>query len=147
MEAPVVASAVLVAGEPFWGEGGHLFQGIDNDPRKLRGMLKRLNLDGWDVTTGVEANQGVSFKLRFFRQVHEAQLEAHRLLSSTAGARSGAARASRSGRRPAGPADFWVLEQHLPRPLCACAKMLLHVAGFSAIVSRAPPVSGAWHAP
>ena len=50
------------------------------------------------------------------RQVNEAQLEAHRLLSSTAGARSGAARASRSGRRPAGPADFWVLEQHLPRP-------------------------------
>ena len=26
-------------------------------------------------------------------------------------------------------------------------KMLLHVAGFSTIVSRAPPVSGAWHAP
>ena len=46
-----------------------------------------------------------------------------------------------------GPADFWVLEQHLLWPLCACAKMLLHVAGFSAIVSRAPPVSGAQHAP
>ena len=58
-----------------------------------------------------------------------------------------AARASRSCRRPAGPADFWVLEQHVPWPLCACAKMLLHVVGFSAIVSHAPPVSGAWHAP
>jgi hypothetical protein len=58
MEAPVMASAVLAAGGPFWGENGHLIQGIDNDPRKLRGMLKRLNLDGWDVTTGVEANQG-----------------------------------------------------------------------------------------
>jgi hypothetical protein len=40
-----------------------------------------------------------------------------------------------------------VLEQHLPRPLCACTKMLLHVAGFNAIVSRAPPVSGVQHAP
>ena len=28
-----------------------------------------------------------------------------------------------------------------------CAKMLLHVSGLSAIVSRAPPVSGAWHGP
>jgi len=89
----------------------------------------------------------MSFELRFVRQVNEAQLEAHRLLSSTAGARSGAARASRSGRRPAGPADFWVLEQHVPWPLCACAKMLLHVVAFNAIVSRAPPVSGAWHTP
>ena len=78
---------------------------------------------------------------------NEAQFEAHRLLSSTAGARSGAARASRSGRRPAGPADFWVLEQHIPRPLCACTTVLLHVAGFKDIVSRAPPVSGSRHAP
>ena len=38
----------------------------------------------------------MSFGLRFVCQVNEAQLEAHRLLSSTAGARSGAARASRS---------------------------------------------------
>ena len=44
MEAPVMASAVLAAGGPFWGENGHHIQGIDNDPRKLRGMLKRLNL-------------------------------------------------------------------------------------------------------
>eukprot|EP01046_Picozoa_sp_COSAG06_P003122 COSAG06_NODE_118_length_23136_cov_18.029257_6_plen_71_part_00 len=44
-------------------------------------------------------------------------------------------------------AEFWVLEQHLPWLLCACTKMLLHVAGFNAIVSRAPPVSGVQHAP
>ena len=79
--------------------------------------------------------------------MNEAQSKARTLSSSSAGARSGAARASRSARRPAGPADFGVLEQRMPRPLCACAKMLLHVAGFSAILSRAPPVSGARHAP
>jgi hypothetical protein len=78
---------------------------------------------------------------------NEAQSKARRLSGSTAGARSGAARASRSARRPAGPADFWVLEQHLPWPLCACATVLPHVAGFSVIVSCAPPVSGARHAP
>ena len=55
---------------------------------------------------------------------------------STAGARSGVARASRSGHWPAGPADFWVLEQHLSRRLCACATVLPHVAGFSAIGVR-----------
>ena len=53
MEAPVMASAVLAAGGPFWGENGHHIQGINNDPRKLRGMLKRLNLDGWDDPVGV----------------------------------------------------------------------------------------------
>eukprot|EP01046_Picozoa_sp_COSAG06_P095184 COSAG06_NODE_41315_length_392_cov_1.552901_1_plen_77_part_10 len=37
-----------------------------------------------------------SFGLCFVHTTNEAQLEAHRLLSSTAGARSGAARASRS---------------------------------------------------
>ena len=68
--------------------------------------------------------------VRFFRDMNEAQFEAHRLLSSTVGARSGAARASRSPVRPAGPADFRVVEQHKPRPLCACTKMLLHVAGL-----------------
>eukprot|EP01046_Picozoa_sp_COSAG06_P056264 COSAG06_NODE_10592_length_1652_cov_1.389569_2_plen_137_part_00 len=57
MEAPVMASAVLVVGGPFWGENGHLCQGIDNDPRKLRGMLRRLDLPGWDDPAGVEANQ------------------------------------------------------------------------------------------
>ena len=81
------------------------------------------------------------------RQVNKAQLEAHRLLSSTAGARSGAARASRSARRPAGPADFWVLEQHIPRSLCACAKVLLHVVAFNVIMSHAPPVFVLHHAP
>ena len=100
----------------------------------------------WSFST-LSLKQPVSFELHFVRQVIEAQLEAHRLLSSTAGARSGAARASRSGRRPAGPADFWVLEQHLSRRLCACATVLPHVAGFSAIVSRAPPVSGERDAP
>ena len=68
----------------------------------------------------------MSFELRSVHLTTEAQLEAHRLLSSTAGARSGAARASRSGRRPAGPADFWVLEQHIPRPLCACTTVQRH---------------------
>ena len=58
MEAPVMASAVPVAGGPFWGENGHLFQGIGNDPRKLRGMLRRLDLPGWDDPAGVEANPG-----------------------------------------------------------------------------------------
>ena len=33
-----------------------------------------------------------------------------------------------------------MLEQHVPRPLCACAKVLPHVAAFSVITSRAPPV-------
>ena len=41
MEAPV---AVPVEDGPFWGEYGHLIQGIGNDPRKLRGMLRRLDL-------------------------------------------------------------------------------------------------------
>eukprot|EP01046_Picozoa_sp_COSAG06_P106159 COSAG06_NODE_52429_length_305_cov_2.087379_1_plen_86_part_01 len=80
------------------------------------------------------AQQPVSFELRFVRRVNEAHSEACRLSSSTAGAWSGAARASRSGRRPAGPAEFWVLEQHLPWALCAYATVLLHVAGFNAIV-------------
>ena len=31
--------------------------------------------------------------------------------------------------------------------LCACAKVLLHVAAFIAAMSPAAPVSGAWHAP
>ena len=44
-------------------------------------------------------------------------------------------------RAPAGrTGGFWVLEQHVPRPLCACAKVLPHVAVFSVITSRAPPV-------
>ena len=44
-------------------------------------------------------------------------------------------------RAPAGrTGGFWVLEQHVPRPLCACAKVLPHVAAFSVIMSRAPPV-------
>eukprot|EP01046_Picozoa_sp_COSAG06_P100582 COSAG06_NODE_46704_length_344_cov_33.444898_1_plen_62_part_01 len=38
----------------------------------------------------------MSFELRFVHLTNEAQLEAHRMLSSTAGARLGAARASRS---------------------------------------------------
>ena len=53
-----MASAVLAVGGPFWGENGHLCQGIDNDPRKLRGMLKRLDLPGWENAVGVEANPG-----------------------------------------------------------------------------------------
>ena len=55
MEAPVMASPVSVADGPFWGENGHLIQGIGNDPRKLRGMLRRLNLPGWDDRAGVGA--------------------------------------------------------------------------------------------
>ena len=58
MEAPAMASPVPVADGPFWGENGHLIQGIDNDPRKLRGMLRRLDLPGWDDSAGVEANPG-----------------------------------------------------------------------------------------
>jgi hypothetical protein len=58
MEAPVMASAVLAVGGPFWGENGHLCQGIGNDPRKLRGMLRRLDLPGWNDPAGVEANPG-----------------------------------------------------------------------------------------
>ena len=33
-----------------------------------------------------------------------------------------------------------MIEQRIPRPLCACAKVLPHVAAFSVIMSRAPPV-------
>jgi hypothetical protein len=78
---------------------------------------------------------------------NEAQFEAHRLLSSTAGARPGAARASRSPVRPAGPADFWLLEHRMPLSLCVCAKVLPHVAAFIAAMSPAAPVSGPQHAP
>jgi hypothetical protein len=48
---------------------------------------------------------------------------------------------------PTGRPDFWVLEQHMPRSLRARPKMLLHVSGFIATVSHAPPVSGTCHAP
>ena len=89
----------------------------------------------------------MNFELHFIHLTMPVLAEACRLSSSTARARSGAARASRSPVRPAGPADFWVLEQHLSWRLCACATVLPHVAGFSAIVSRAPPVSGERDAP
>ena len=48
---------MAAAGAPFWGEGGHLIQGIDNCPRKLRGMLKRLELPGWDKPAGTNADR------------------------------------------------------------------------------------------
>ena len=54
------------------------------------------------LRSGCAAQQPVSFGLRFVHLTNEAQLEAHRLLSSTAGARSGAARASRSWARTCG---------------------------------------------
>ena len=43
--------------------------------------------------------------------------------------------------------DFWVLEQHILWPLCACTTVLLQIVGFKDIVSHAPPVSGSRHAP
>ena len=56
-------------------------------------------------------------------------------------------RASRSSCRPAGPADFWLLEHRMPLSLCVCAKVLPHVAAFIAAMSPAAPVSGPQHAP
>ena len=47
---------MAAVGAPFWGEKGYLTQGIENDPRKLRGMLRRLGLDGWNDPAGKEAN-------------------------------------------------------------------------------------------
>ena len=49
---------MAAVGAPFWGEHGHLMQGIGNCPRKLRGMLRRLGLPGWDDRAGEEANAG-----------------------------------------------------------------------------------------
>ena len=79
--------------------------------------------------------------------MNESQFEARRLPSSSARARPGAARASRSSCWPAGPADFWLLEHRMLLSLCARAKVLPHVAAFIAAMSPAAPVSGARHAP
>jgi hypothetical protein len=54
MEAPAMAAA----GGPYWGEDGYRTQGIDNCPRKLRGMLRRLKLRGWDESAGEEPLAG-----------------------------------------------------------------------------------------
>ena len=48
---------MAAAGAPYWEEDGCLRQGINNDPRKLRGMLKRLELPGWNNPAGMEANE------------------------------------------------------------------------------------------
>ena len=41
---------------PLWTENGRHASGLNNDPRKLRGMLRRLGLKGWTDPAGVEAN-------------------------------------------------------------------------------------------
>ena len=42
--------------EPDWSALGYMAQGINNDPLKLRAMLKRLHLPGYDDPAGVEKN-------------------------------------------------------------------------------------------
>ena len=42
--------------EPDWSPLGYMAQGINNDPLKLRAMLKRLRLPGHDDQTGAEKN-------------------------------------------------------------------------------------------
>ena len=42
---------------PVWTENGRHASGLNNDPRKLRGMLRRLRLPGWDDPAGVDDHE------------------------------------------------------------------------------------------
>ena len=49
-----MAAAMAALAEPDWSPLGYMAQGINNDPLKLRAMLKRLRLPGYDDPAGVE---------------------------------------------------------------------------------------------
>jgi hypothetical protein len=51
-----MAAAMAALAEPDWSALGYMAQGINNDPLKLRAMLKRLHLPGYDDPAGVEKN-------------------------------------------------------------------------------------------